>query len=99
MTTLVGGLALPGALGSQSHVRRDTAAGHWRVHAADGNRKELRSNCSVRSSHGTTHQAASWPAGHPVTCRQPVVQPLLTVTPFQKATRPRISSAAALGSG
>jgi hypothetical protein len=31
MTTLVGELALPGALGSQSHVRRDTAAGHWRV--------------------------------------------------------------------
>jgi hypothetical protein len=42
MTTLVGGLALPGALGSQSHVRRDTAPGYWRVHAADGNRKELR---------------------------------------------------------
>jgi hypothetical protein len=31
MTTLVGGLALPGALGSQSHVRGDTAAGSWRV--------------------------------------------------------------------
>jgi len=46
MTTLVGGLVLPGALGSQSHVRRDTAAGHWRYGAADGNRKELRSSCS-----------------------------------------------------
>lgn len=46
MTTLVGGLVLPGALGSQSHVRRDTAAGHWRFDAADGNRKELRSSCS-----------------------------------------------------
>jgi hypothetical protein len=99
MTTLVGGLALPGALGSQSHVRRDTAPGYWRVHAADGNRKELSSSCSGRSRHGTTHRTASWPAGHPVTCRQPVDQPLLTVTPFQKATRPRISSAAALGSG
>jgi hypothetical protein len=55
--------------------------------------------CSGRSRHSTTHRTASWPAGHPVTCRQPVVQPLLTVTPFQKATRPRISSAAALGSG
>jgi hypothetical protein len=30
---------------------------------------------------------------------QSVDQPLLTVTPFQKATRPRISAAAALGSG
>jgi hypothetical protein len=30
---------------------------------------------------------------------QAVDQPLLTVTPFQKATRPRISAAAALGSG
>jgi hypothetical protein len=30
---------------------------------------------------------------------QAVDQPLLTVTSFQKATRPRISSAAALGSG
>jgi hypothetical protein len=37
MTTLVGGLALPGALGSQPNVRGDTTAGHWRVHAADGN--------------------------------------------------------------
>jgi len=49
MTTLVGGLALPGALGSQSHVRRDTAPGSWRVNAADGNTKELRSSCSGRS--------------------------------------------------
>ena len=30
---------------------------------------------------------------------QAVDQPLLSVTPLQKATRPRISSAAALGSG
>jgi hypothetical protein len=35
MTKLVGGLDLPGALGSQSHVRRNTAAGRWRFQDAN----------------------------------------------------------------
>jgi hypothetical protein len=116
MTTLVGGLALPGALGSQTHVRGDTAAGHWRVPAADGNRKELRSSCSGRSENPVAAperaplnlqvqliaEALQSNTGSQQRGRrggQSVDQPLLTVTPFQKATRPRISSAAALGSG
>jgi hypothetical protein len=116
MTTLVGELALPGALGSQTHVRGDTAAGHWRVHAADGNRKELHSSCSGRSENPVAApervplnlqvqliaEALQSNTGSQQRGRrggQAVVQPLLTVTPFQKATRPRISSAAALGSG
>ena len=64
MTTLVGGLALPGALGSQSHVRRDTAAGHWRVHAADRNRNSCAQ--AVRAA-ATTAQRIEQRPGHPAT--------------------------------